>query len=73
MIVAHKIALDPNDRQETYFRKVAGTARFAYNWAGLMTAAVCRVESRSYIAQTVRRRLAASTQCHPRTQVSLDG
>ncbi|WP_207711779.1 helix-turn-helix domain-containing protein [Sulfobacillus harzensis] len=33
MILAHKIALDPNDRQETYFRKAAGTARFAYNWA----------------------------------------
>ncbi|MCL5116464.1 MAG: transposase [Firmicutes bacterium] len=33
MILAHKIALDPNDVQETYFRKAAGTARFAYNWA----------------------------------------
>ncbi|WP_171822773.1 RNA-guided endonuclease InsQ/TnpB family protein [Sulfobacillus thermosulfidooxidans] len=33
MILAHKIALDPNDAQETYFRKAAGTARFAYNWA----------------------------------------
>lgn len=33
MIRAHKIALDPNDGQETYFRKAAGTARFAYNWA----------------------------------------
>ncbi|MCY0899620.1 MAG: transposase, partial [Firmicutes bacterium] len=33
MILAHKIALDPNDGQETYFRKAAGTARFAYNWA----------------------------------------
>ncbi len=33
MIVAHKIALDPNNRQATYFAKAAGTARFAYNWA----------------------------------------
>ena len=33
MILAHKIALDPNDVQETYFRKAAGIARFAYNWA----------------------------------------
>ncbi len=33
MILAHKIALDPNDVQETYFRKATGTARFAYNWA----------------------------------------
>jgi putative transposase len=33
MLIAHKIALDPNDRQATYFARAAGTARFAYNWA----------------------------------------
>ncbi len=33
MMLAHKIALDPNDVQETYFRKPAGVARFAYHWA----------------------------------------
>ena len=33
MILAHKIALDPNDRQATHFAKAAGTARFAWNWA----------------------------------------
>lgn len=33
MIVVHRIALDPNKAQETSFRKAAGTARFAYNWA----------------------------------------
>ncbi|MDA8193713.1 MAG: transposase [Thermaerobacter sp.] len=33
MILAPKIALDPNDVQETYFRRAAGIARFAYNWA----------------------------------------
>ncbi len=33
MMLAHKIALDPNDAQETYFRKAAGVARFAYHWA----------------------------------------
>jgi len=33
MMLAHKIALDPNDVQETYFRQAAGVARFAYNWA----------------------------------------
>lgn len=33
MIVAHKIALDANNVQATYFAKAAGTARFAYNWA----------------------------------------
>ena len=31
MMLAHKIALDPNNVQATYFRKAAGTARFAYN------------------------------------------
>ncbi|MBV8229671.1 MAG: transposase, partial [Planctomycetaceae bacterium] len=33
MIVVHRIALDPNQKQETYFRQAAGCARFAYNWA----------------------------------------
>jgi putative transposase len=33
MLIAHKIALDPNNVQATYFAKAAGTAGFAYNWA----------------------------------------
>lgn len=33
MLIAHKIALDPNNVQATYFACAAGTARFAYNWA----------------------------------------
>lgn len=33
MLIAHKIALDPTDRQRTSFARAAGTARFAYNWA----------------------------------------
>lgn len=33
MLIAHKIALDPNNVQVTYFTRAAGTARFAYNWA----------------------------------------
>lgn len=33
MIVAHRIALAPNNAQATYFAKAAGVARFAYNWA----------------------------------------
>ena|ERR1700680_4051633 len=33
MILAHKIALDPNDKQRSYFMRASGTARFAYNWA----------------------------------------
>ena len=33
MILAHKIALDPNEAGRIYFAKAAGTARFAWNWA----------------------------------------
>ncbi len=33
MLISHKIALNPNNKQATYFAKAAGTARFAYNWA----------------------------------------
>jgi len=33
MILAHKIQLDPNNAQQTYFAKACGIARFAYNWA----------------------------------------
>jgi len=33
MLLVHKIELNPNNRQATYFAKACGTARFAYNWA----------------------------------------
>jgi putative transposase len=33
MLIAHRIALDPNNQQATYFKKACGVARFAYNWA----------------------------------------
>ena len=33
MLLAHKIALDPNAAQRLYFARASGTARFAYNWA----------------------------------------
>jgi putative transposase len=33
MLVAHRIAIDPNNAQVTYFAKACGVARFAYNWA----------------------------------------
>ncbi|MDR0672901.1 MAG: helix-turn-helix domain-containing protein, partial [Zoogloeaceae bacterium] len=33
MLIAHKIALNLNDRQATYRARAAGCARFAYNWA----------------------------------------
>lgn len=31
--LAHKICLDPTFKQEEYFRKACGTARFTWNWA----------------------------------------
>ncbi|MHB1286579.1 MAG: RNA-guided endonuclease InsQ/TnpB family protein [Leptospirales bacterium] len=31
--MAHKIALNPNNTQTTYFARASGTARFAYHWA----------------------------------------
>src|SRR5215470_18743279 len=33
MMLAHKIALDPTNKQRTYFARGCGTARFSYNWA----------------------------------------
>jgi len=33
MMLAHRIALDPNNVQATYLARATGTARFAYNWA----------------------------------------
>jgi putative transposase len=31
--LSHKICLDPTIKQQLYFRKACGTARFAWNWA----------------------------------------
>lgn len=33
MILAHKIRLEPNNRQKGYLTQAAGTARFVWNWA----------------------------------------
>lgn len=33
MLIAHKIALNPNNKQATHFAQAAGIARLAYNWA----------------------------------------
>ncbi len=33
MITAHRIALDPTCKQDSYFRHACGVSRFAYNWA----------------------------------------
>ena len=32
MMISHKIALKPNNKQRTYFAKACGVARLAYNW-----------------------------------------
>jgi len=32
MIRTHKIKLNPNEAQATYFAKAAGTRRFIFNW-----------------------------------------
>ena len=33
MLLVHKIELKPNRKQQTYFQRSCGVARFAYNWA----------------------------------------
>jgi len=33
VLKAYKTALDPNDKQITFFRQCAGAARYVYNWA----------------------------------------
>jgi hypothetical protein len=33
MLIAHRIALDPDNVQATYFTRACGVARFAYSWA----------------------------------------
>ena len=33
MILSHRIALDPTEKQKKYFRQACGTARFVWNWA----------------------------------------
>jgi putative transposase len=33
VLLAHKIALNPNKAQRLYFARASGTARHAYNWA----------------------------------------
>lgn len=33
MMIAHCIALDPTNKQQTCFSRALGVARFAWNWA----------------------------------------
>ena len=63
MLIAHRIALDPNNVQATYFARAAGTARFAYNWA--------LVEwKRQYEAWTLDNRLPKPSQAALRRQLN---
>ena len=55
MILAHKIKLDPNNGQRTYFAKAAGTARFAYNWA--LEEWKSRLDIGAYVTEAELRRL----------------
>ena len=59
MLLAHKIALDPNAAQRMYFARASGTARFAYNWAfGEWQAPICgrrEAQRHSAAAATERR------------------
>src|SRR5207244_12548630 len=32
VILAHRIELDPTEKQKEYFRQACGTARFVWNW-----------------------------------------
>ncbi|MCL4318853.1 MAG: helix-turn-helix domain-containing protein [Firmicutes bacterium] len=64
MILAHKIARDPNDVQATYCRKAVGTARFVYNWA--WDAGQKQYDAGMadpLLPKTFGRRFAASTEC----------
>jgi putative transposase len=33
VLLGHQIAVEPNDKQATYFVTACGVAQFAYNWA----------------------------------------
>jgi putative transposase len=43
VLISHKIALKTNNKQNTYFAKAAGVARFAYNWG--LQAWTCQYEA----------------------------
>ncbi len=73
MILAHKIALDPNNVQETYFSQGCWDGAVCVQLGiGSVATAVCRVESRSHVVQAVGRRPAASIKRDQGRRVSLD-
>ncbi|MDR0380195.1 MAG: transposase [Candidatus Accumulibacter sp.] len=63
MLTAHKITLDPNDKQATYMARATGCARFAYNWA-------LAEWDRQYAAWTQNKRLPKPNQEALRRQLN---
>jgi len=61
MMLAHRIALAPNNVQATYLSRAAGTARFAYNWA---LAQWKQQDTGQHTAQAIAIFTAQTTQCH---------
>jgi putative transposase len=63
MLIAHRIALDPNNVQATYLARAAGVARFAYNWA-------LSEWQRQYVARQADPALPAPSQLALRRQLN---
>jgi putative transposase len=63
MLIAHRIALDPTDKQRSYFTRASGAARFAYNWA-------LAEWKRQYLARKNDPSLAAPTDASLRRQLN---
>ncbi|MCS0628167.1 helix-turn-helix domain-containing protein [Telluria mixta] len=63
MLIAHRVALDPNNVQATYLARAAGVARFAYNWA-------LSEWQRQYLAQRADPALPAPSQLALRRQLN---
>ena len=63
MLIAHLIALDPNNVQTTYLARAAGVARFAYNWA-------LAEWQRQYVARQADPTLPAPSQLALRRQLN---
>jgi putative transposase len=63
MLIAHRIALAPNNVQATYLARAVGVARFAYNWA-------LSEWQRQYVARQANPALPAPSQFALRRQLN---
>ncbi|ARO67914.1 hypothetical protein B9J09_02095 [Xylella fastidiosa subsp. pauca] len=74
MLIAHRIALDPNNVQATHLSRAAGVARFAYNWA--LAEWRRQYEACMYVgqrpSQAIATFLAATTERNQARAVSVD-